>query len=339
MFPWTITQSHPVIAPGTLHPAFDSARAGAAHVIEIDGAFRMVYWGTDSDRQHHLLQAEASIGDPQCWRLLGGPLLGPQPDSVWNQDGPSFPHLLPVTESHWLLYFTAWGRRDDGRLPNTTGVAVSEDAGATWHYHREHPIIAADRSFDAEGSGSVWVLLEGDLFRMYYTAIGPYRPAPPGVKTRHGAMLPTIGIGYAESRDGIRWHKPIDHLVVAPRGFDVMPYEYICSKPCVLRTADGYMMWVNTYGTAYRVHRLTSADGLRWQWTDRLGPDGELGTGSPGAFDDTQRSYPCVVSRGDTLHNWYTGNDFGCTGMGHATSSLGLLCTGTEHEAMDASGR
>ena len=89
--------------------------------------------------------------------------------------------------------------------------------------------------------------------------------------------IPEIGIGYAESRDGLHWEKPLDHLVVAPRGFGVTPYEYICSKPCVVRERDGYVMWVNTFGTAYRVHRLVSRDGLRWEWAERLGPDGELG--------------------------------------------------------------
>ena len=134
---------------------------------------------------------------------------------------------------------------------------------------------------------------------------------------------PEIGIAYAESRDGLHWEKPLDHLVVAPRGFGVTPYEYICSKPCVVRERDGYVMWVNTFGTAYRVHRLVSRDGLSWEWTKRLGPDGELGVGSDGAFDDEQRSYPTVVSSGENLHCWFTGNRFGATGIGYASSRLG----------------
>ena len=54
-----------------------------------------------------------------------------------------------------------------------------------------------------------------------------------------------------------------------------------------------------------------SRDGLSWDWTERLGPDGELGVGSDGAFDDEQRSYPTVVSSGENLHCWFTGNRFG----------------------------
>jgi hypothetical protein len=127
-----------------------------------------------------------------------------------------------------------------------------------------------------------------------------------------------IGVAYAESDDGIHWEWPLDDFVVTPRGFGVDPYEYICSKPCVLRRENGYTMWVNTFGTAYRVHRLTSKDGVKWDWAERVGPDGEFGVGEPGAFDDHQRSYPAMLRLGDTLHAWYTGNQFGHFGMGHA---------------------
>lgn len=161
---------------------------------------------------------------------------------------------------------------------------------------------------------------ENGLFRMYYTAIGRYVRKPEGVESGHGDVLPDIGIAYAESTDGIHWEKPLDRLVVSPRGFGVTPYEYICSKPCIIKMDDVYVMWVNTFGTAYRVHRLTSKDGLVWQWGDRRGPDGELGVGEKGCFDDHQRSYPVVVCERDVFHCWFTGNGFGSTGMGYAVS-------------------
>ena len=153
-----------------------------------------------------------------------------------------------------------------------------------------------------------------------YTAIGRYFAKPEGVETGHGDTIPEIGIAYAESADGIHWKKPVDQLLIAPRGFEVTPYEYICSKPCIVKWQGSYVMWVNTFGTAYRVHRLTSADGLHWHWAKRLGPDGELGVGGVGSFDDQQRSYPTVVSCNGILHCWFTGNRFGETGMGYAAT-------------------
>ena len=317
---WKIPQKDPVISPGMLHESFDKSRAGAAHVIQLGDKYRMVYWGSDAQGLHHILQAETPVATPNHWQPVGVPLLGPQPETHYNCHGPSFPFLLPLTQDRWLLYFTGWGRRDDANLPNTTGVAISDDGGMSWQYHSEHPVIPLDRAYDAEGTGSLWIVQDNGLLRMYYTAIGTYCAAPEGVETGHGARIPKIGIAYAESTDGIHWKKPLDDLVVAPSGFGVEPYEYICSKPCVVRQRHGYTMWVNTFGTAYRVHRLVSTDGLQWQWADRVGPDGELGFGEAGAFDHQQRSYPTIIEDNGTLHCWFTGNQFGTTGMGYAVS-------------------
>jgi len=322
MIPWTITQSTPVIAPGQIHGKLDAQRAGAAHVVRLGDTLRMVYWGAEHGVGHHLLAAEAPVARPNDWRPLG-PLLSPQPETIHNSVGPAFPFLLPVTADYWLLYFCCWGAQPGRRLPNTTGVAISENAGRTWRYHPGNPMLPMEHPWDREGTGSLWVLHEGGRFRCYYTAIGRYFPRPEGVTSGHGDMLPDIGIALAESRDGIHWEAAHEGLVVAPRGLGVEPYEYICSKPAMIVNDSGigprYTLWVNTFGLAYRIHRLTSDDGVRWTWAPRVGPEGELGTGAPGAFDDHQRSYPTMVVIGDTLHCWFTGNKFGLTGMGHAT--------------------
>ena len=318
---WDFPSSEAVIPTGALHVDFDVKRAAAAHVIRVDDTYQMLYWGSDANGLNTILRCETPIDEPNNWRPMGGPLIGPQPETEHNCNGPGFPFLLPLTPEYHLLYFTGWGRWIDGKVPNTTGVAISKDGGETWRYDINHPVIPLDRSYDAEGTGSVWVLYEDGRFRMYYTAIGKYLPKPEGVITGHGDVIPHIGIAYAESADGIHWEKPFDELVVSPRGFDVSPYEYICSKPCIIKEDDGYIMWVNTFGSAYRVHRLYSEDGLSWEWAKRIGPDGEFGVGQGGAFDDHQRSYPTVIEHDGELRCWFTGNSFGATGMGYATRS------------------
>ena len=52
-----------------------------------------------------------------------------------------------------------------------------------------------------------------------------------------------------------------------------------------------------------------------WQ---ESGLDGDFGISKPGAFDDHQRCYACVVMHGNEYRCWYTGNGFGATGMGYA---------------------
>ena len=80
-------------------------------------------------------------------------------------------------------------------------------------------------------------------------------------------------------------------------------------------------MWVNTFGTAYRMRSLVGPDLRSWRWCDS-GPDGELGVGRAGAFDDRQRCYVSIVKHGEEYRCWYTGNRFGATGMGYAAGRL-----------------
>lgn len=314
---WTFDPANPIVRPGQLHDALDAARAGAAHVLQLDDRMRMYYWATGSDGRHRICVAESPRDRPNAWEPLGS-VLEPQVGTEHNHHGPSFPCVVPQTKGPWLMYFGAWGKpRPDGKLPNTTGLAFSHDAGQSWEYWSDRPVLPLDRPYDAEGTGSVWVLHESGEFRMYYTALGAYFPRPEGVQSGHGDLLPRIGIGYTVSSDGVHWNKPLGRLMVEPRGFGTEPYEYICSKPCVIREPDGYRMWVNTFGTAYRVRSLWSTDGLQWNWC-ASGPDGDMGVGEKGSFDDHQRCYVSIVKHDSKYRCWYSANGFGSTGMGYA---------------------
>ena len=156
-----------------------------------------------------------------------------------------------------------------------------------WTIPSPNPVITPGQlnpPYDTHRAGAAHVLQLGNRYRMYYSAIAEYFPKPDGVRTGHGDVIPSIGIGYAVSRDGLTWEKPLDHRVIEPRGFNTEPYEYIASKPCILREGGGYRAWIHTFGIAYRVRSLTSADGLTWEWFPG-GIDGELGVGEDGAFD------------------------------------------------------
>lgn len=309
----------PVIKPGQLGGDLDARRAGAAHVIQVGDNYLMYYWGTGKDGFHRIMLAEATVDSPVQWKPLGS-VLERQADTNANFQGPSFPFVVPRDDGPWMMYFCSWGKpRPGGGLPNRTGVALSYDRGKTWEYCRENPVIPLDEPYDKEATGSCWVLRENDAYRMYYTSIGPYYRRPENVETGHGDTIPNIGIAYATSKDGIHWNKPLDRRVVDPREFGTEPYEYIASKPCIVREGGGYRMWVHTFGTSYRVRSLTSPNGIDWAWVP-VGPEGEMGTGPKGAFDQTQRTYVSVVKHGGEYRCWYTGDAFGQTGMGYATA-------------------
>lgn len=315
---WIFPRNGPVLAPGLGRYA-DASRASSPHVLRCGNSYHLYYWGTGDDGYHRICLAYAPVDAPHEWRFVDS-VLERQPGTTYNEIGPSFPYVVPREEGPWLMYFGAWGvPRADGKLSNSTGLAFSDDRGRTWQHASESPILPLDCSWDSEGTGSVCVLSHDGGFRMYYTSLGDYSPKPNGVTTGHGDIIPNIGIGYAESSDGISWTKPLDGLLVSPRGFATEPFEYIVSKPFVLRHDGGWTMWVNTFGFAYRVRSLVSGDGMDWDWTSS-GPEGDFGIGTDGSFDDHQRSYATVIAHGDRLHCWYTGNEFGNTGIGYAVA-------------------
>ena len=319
---WSFPYAEPVIKPGGLHGDLDAKRAGAGHVIQVGDSYRMYYWGTGSDGYHHICLAETSIEDPNGWKACGS-VLGRQPGTQYNDQGPGFPFVVPRENGSWLMYICGWGMsRPDGRLPNTTGVAFSDDEGESFYYRHDEPILALDRPWDKEGTGSVFVLRDVEQLQMYYTSIGHYFDKPEGVETGHGDVIPRIGVGFAVSDDGVAWVKPQDDLMVSPRGFDTKPYEYISSKPFLLKEAEGYRMWLHTFGTNYRVRSLVGNDAMNWEWQES-GVEGEFGVGNSGSFDDKQRCYVSVIKFGDEYRCWYTGNGFGQTGMGYATGRCG----------------
>jgi hypothetical protein len=314
---WNIPDANPVIAPGQLHPGVDDAHAGAAHVLKLDTCFRIYYWGS-GPLGHVILMAESPLDSPNDWRPVGGPLLEAVPESEHLHNGPSFPFVLPYKGDTWLMYVGCWGKADPARpLPNTTAVAVSDDAGLSWRYATDKPCISLDKTWDSTGTGSVSVVKAARGLRMYYTSLGPWFDKPPNVQSGHGDRIPLIGVGYAESDDGISWRKPLDGLMVKPREFGFEPYEYINSKPFVMRDGEGWRMWISTFGTAYRIRSLVSQDGLEWTRVPS-DADGDLGVGNAGAFDDQQRCYASVVRDGSLLRMWFTGNGFGRTGIGYA---------------------
>jgi len=317
---WTVGADNPVIRPGQLHPGLDDQHAGAGHVLDLGDRFRIYYWGA-GQAGNVILMAESPVDRPNDWKPLGGVLLAPQPETSHNCWGPSFPFVVPLDDRRWLMVFAAWGAiRQEGKLANTTNLAISEDAGLTWRYHDKNPILPLDRPWDHEGTGSVSMVRAGDRWRMYYTAISDYYASPAGVQTAQGSRIARMGIALAESHDGFQWVKHNSGLVLAPRAFDADPYEYINSKPFVLREPDGWRMWFSSVGPAYRIQEAWSEDGVTWRHQCPKADD-YLGIGMPGAFDDHQRSYAVVVKRANDYHLWYTGNGFGKTGMGYARGS------------------
>ena len=322
---WTFDSANPVIVPGKLNPPFDAKRTAGAYVVTVGDRYRMYYWAGDRKNVNRICMAEAPINRPNQWRGRGA-VLGPQADTMYNARGPVCPAVLPRKDGPWLMYMGASPQYPpaDERRVSYSALATSEDQGLTWKYVTREPLIAPERPAEGEGTGTLCVLRETDEYRMYYTKIAGFetRPATCRSLSWQEDEIPIVGISYATSKDGLAWKKAAGEFLVPPRRDAVFPYEHWVARPVVIRDGAGYRMWVSAYGTTYRVYSLTSADGLKWQWVPSRPADGDLGVGSPGAFDDMMRCYAMVVRHGDEYRVWYTGNSNGATGMGYATGRI-----------------
>ncbi len=140
----------------------------------------------------------------------------------------SYPFVIRVGDKYKMWYGShkQWGSTTDDMI-HCIKYAESNDL-INWSRSGE---ICLDTNNQHYAFSKPFVLLEGDIYKMWYS----YR----GDKYR---------IGYAESQDGIHWER-MDHLVgidVSPSGWDSEMIEY----PCVFDyEGDRYMLYNgNGYG-------------------------------------------------------------------------------------------
>lgn len=335
---WHFAGPEPVVRPTQFFMPHDALRASCCAVVQIDDTYRMYYWLEDEDHFYTIAAIECPIDDVNNWRPLGV-VLERQPEKPHNAQGPCYAQVIPRDDGPWLMYVCTWGSAlPSGELPYQTHLVTSDDKGLTWKYYSDKPVLPLTEWWNSHGTGSICVLPDDGKYRAYFSSFSEYMAPPEAHKDQmfHASFLekvPTVGIGYSESEDGITWTYPLDNWTVPPRHYGRLPYEYLLSKPWVIKDGEGYRMWCGGKGKAYRIRSLTSPDALHWtfhdDWTfDDVDDPDKDGVGPSGSFDHEMRSYPCVIQQGDSYHMWYTGDWFGevgpgrLTGIGYARGAL-----------------
>ncbi|MFB3902678.1 MAG: hypothetical protein ACE15E_04440 [Acidobacteriota bacterium] len=305
-----------LIAPGFAGPK-SSTRVSAPSVVRLsNGRLRMYFWATAQDGSNYIFAAEALPDDIRNWKLVRSePLLGPVPKGNITDKGPGFPYVLPRQGAPWLMYYGAWGSwAPPGELSNRTGLAVSDDEGLTWRIVDETVLpLGRPGKYDAGLTGSVCVLQTSpERYDMWYTAGERYAILD---WIRPGFKRGIVHVGHARSSDGMKWVKSACP-VLSPRLDSVKGYEAVVSKPAVIVIDGVYHMWLSvfTMDGGYRLNYARSEDGVEWVRY----PDKEIMRLSPGEFDSENQSYANLVDMGDELWMFYTGNNFGATGIGLA---------------------
>jgi len=278
------------------------ARHYAANPVAelVEGDLYRIYFSTRNDKnQSSISYVLIDFSNPtRVIEVAEEPVLMPGEIGMPDDSGVSIGCILPVERKRYL-YYMGWNLSVTVPWRNAIGLAISEEGKNVFQRYSRFPIINLDET-DPYTISYPWVMIEDGLYRMWYGSNLKWGP-------QKKDMLHVIK--YAESKDGIVWHRP-DIICIDSKG----PEDYAICKPCVLKDGDTYKMWYSHRGLTYRIGYAESKDGVRWDRLDNLaGIDV-----SQDGWDSEMIEYPFVFDHRGKRYLLYAGNGFGKTGFGVA---------------------
>ncbi|MEB3286058.1 MAG: hypothetical protein VKJ04_01000 [Vampirovibrionales bacterium] len=226
------------------------------------------------------------------------PVLTAGPPGYFDDNGVYPGSIIQGNDQLLYMYYSG---RSNGTAPlyyMAIGLAVSEDAGKSFHKVRKSPILGRSE-INPWMVSTPCVLRNGTLWQMWYLSGLGWE----GEKSFYH-------IKYAESSDGIIW-EPHDNVCI-PLDADTTNV----ASPSVIWDNNRYRMWYSYIkrGQGYRIGYAESEDAVNWS---RM--DSQAGISlSPTGWDSTSMAYPSVFSYSGNKYMVYSGNGFGQGGVGLA---------------------
>jgi predicted GH43/DUF377 family glycosyl hydrolase len=153
--------------------------------------------------------------------------------------------MYDYEEKMYKMWFVGIGILDRSAI----GYATSAD-GVEWTAQTE-PILTTQEGWEDGGFRSVYVVKDGNNYRMWYSA--------ENYSSKQGR------IGYATSPDGVRWSKAAANPVILSGGDGEWDSQSV-SEPSVVRVGNQWRMWfagANSEGIS-NIGYATSNDGIHW---------------------------------------------------------------------------
>lgn len=288
------------------HASIPVAEAVGTEVLRI-------YFGTrDIAGRSHIGWVEVEADNPRrIIRVSEKPLLPLGRRGAFDDSG-IMPSWIVSHGGRNFLYYIGWNPQVTVSYRLAIGLAVSDDGGATYKKFSEGPVC--DRSVDEPFFNTApCVLIEGGLWRMWYISCT-------GWEVVNEWPEPHYHVKYAESDDGVNWHKTGRVCI------DYDEFTAAVGRPCVFREGALYRMFYSYRGThgyrtdpaqSYRLGYAESSDGLVW-----TRKDSEVGIQrSEGGWDSDMLEYCFTYERGARRFLLYNGNGFGKSGFGYAVLS------------------
>ncbi len=293
---WTKYSGNPVLNLGA-SGSWDDAGVILPSVIFDSDTFKMWYHGDDGSATRI---GYATSPDRVTWtKSVSNPVLVLGSSGSWDDASILEPTVLFDSSIYHMWYqgFDGSNRR--------IGYATSPD-GVTWTKSGSNPVLnlGPSGSWDSSGLRQPFVILDGELYRMWYT----------------GSNGLIQQFGYATSTDGVSWTKHDGNPIMGGGGSGSWDDVWMAS-PRVLMNGSSYEMIYSAFdGSNVRIGYATSQDGLSWNKYDG---NPVLNQGSNGTWDDKFMFVGSVILDDSTYEMWYGGFDGGTWRIGYATSIVG----------------
>ena len=278
----------------------DYASASFVEILKPD-AMRVYVTGRDNNGISRIGVVDLSLYDMNTILSISEkPCLDVGNIGCFDESGVSYPWIVSVNGIKYM-YYVGWIAGGIGGFINSTGLAMSTDGGKSFHRTSKAPILGRTHS-EPIGTGSVCVLREGNIWRLWYTSFVKW-------ERTDGEAKHFYHIKYAESLDGANWNRE-GRIAVDFRD----EFEYVIAKPCVVREKGIYKMWYSYRGDSYRIGYAESTDGINW-----ARKDSEVGIDvSDSGWDSEMIEYGFVFGYRGNRYMVYNGNKYGKTGLGLA---------------------
>jgi len=275
-----------------------------AHQMD-DGRIRVFLAFRDLAQVGRLGWIDVAASDPT--RILAfseRPVLDVGRSGAFDDNGVS-PLAVVAEGARLRMYYAGWQLTPRARYLLFTGLAFSDDGGDSFTRYQETPIL--DRTSDefiVRTGAHVMRDADTGIWKVWYAAGS-------ALVEIGGKQVPTYGMAYLESRDGLIWPgKSVK--VLNPQG----PDEYGFGRPHVRKVGGLYEMWYSarSHSKGYRIGYATSDDGIGWSRRD---DEGGLEHSTNG-WDSEMTCFASIVENGYGMFMFYNGNGFGLTGVGVA---------------------
>jgi hypothetical protein len=268
-----------------------------------------IYFGTRdrSGRSHTSFIVVAADDPSSVLQVHSQPILSMGAPGTFDDSG-IMPSWMVEHQGLKYLYYIGWNAEVAVPYRLSIGVAISED-GVVFKKYSVGPIC--DRAIDEPFFNTApCVMLDNGIWRMWYVSCT-------GWEVIDRRPEPHYHVKYAESNDGIHWHKTGKVCV------DYDDFAETLGRPCVYREDNIYKM-IYSYRSAhgyrtdksqsYRLGYAESKDGIEW-----LRKDNEVGIErSENGWDSEMIEYCYRHLQNGNEALFYNGNGFGRTGFGYA---------------------